>query len=99
MSFYVFMYFLRIVMSNVLLLLIFKFRFLCCVFCFLCLFVCLCPVSCVPNVASFPGLSILDCLSGYLIPTLSRRNSLQLHYEDGVFTCMIYVVLFGLKKK
>ena len=31
---------------------------LCCVFCF----VCLRPVSCVPNVVSFSGLSIFDCL-------------------------------------
>ena len=37
------------------------FSFLCCVFCFVCLH----PVSCVPNVASFSGLSILDCLIGF----------------------------------
>jgi len=35
------------------------FSFLRCVF----YFVCLRPVSCVPNVASFSGLSILDCLA------------------------------------
>jgi hypothetical protein len=34
--------------------------FLCCVF----YFVCLRPVSCVPNVARFSGLSILDCSFG-----------------------------------
>ena len=33
---------------------------LCCVFCF----VCLCLVSCVPNVASFYGLSTSDCPFG-----------------------------------
>ena len=32
------------------------FSFLCCVFCF----VCLRPVYCMPNVASVPGLSLLD---------------------------------------
>ena len=35
---------------------------LCCVF----RFVCLRPVSCVPNVACFSGLSILDCHFGFL---------------------------------
>jgi hypothetical protein len=34
---------------------------LCCVF----YFVCLHPVSCVPNVASFSGFSILDCPFGF----------------------------------
>ena len=34
-----------------------RFNFLCCVICF----VCLRPVSCMPNVASVSGLSILDC--------------------------------------
>ena len=33
------------------------FSFLCCVY----FFVCLRPVSCVPNVVSFSGLSILGC--------------------------------------
>jgi len=37
---------------------------LCCVFCF-CIG-CLRFVSCTPNVASFSGLSILDCLFGFL---------------------------------
>ena len=35
-------------------------------FSFLYCVVCLCPVSCVPNVASVSGLSILDCLSAFL---------------------------------
>jgi len=34
--------------------------------CYLFCFVCLRPVSCVPNVASVSGLSILDCLFGFL---------------------------------
>jgi hypothetical protein len=38
------------------------FSFLCCVF----NFVCLRPVSCVPNIASFSGLSILDFPFGFL---------------------------------
>ena len=46
---------------GIIMLLIFL-SFLCCVICI----VCLCPVSCVPNVASFSGLSILDCPLGYL---------------------------------
>jgi len=36
-----------------------------CVF-FCCCFVCLRLVFCVPNVASFSGLSILDCFFGFL---------------------------------
>jgi hypothetical protein len=39
-----------------------RFSFLCCVFCF----VCLGPVSCIPNVASFSGLSIFDCPFDFL---------------------------------
>jgi len=38
------------------------FSFLCCVFCF----VCLRPVSCVPYIVSFSGLSILDYPFGFL---------------------------------
>ena len=38
------------------------FSFLCCVF----VFVCLRPVSCVPNVTSVSGFSILDWLFGFL---------------------------------
>jgi hypothetical protein len=40
------------------------FNLMCCVI-FLCI-ACLRHVSCVPNVASFPGLSILDCPFGFL---------------------------------
>ena len=38
------------------------FSFLYCVICFACLR----PVSCVPNISSFSGLSILDCSFGFL---------------------------------
>jgi hypothetical protein len=38
------------------------FNFLCYVFCF----VCLRPVSCVPYVVGFSGVSILDCPFGFL---------------------------------
>ena len=39
-----------------------RFSSLCCVFSFICPR----PVSCVPNVASFSGLSIIDCHFGFL---------------------------------
>ena len=35
-------------------------------------FVCLRPVSCVPNVASLSGLSILDCLIGFSLTFISN---------------------------
>jgi len=35
-------------------------------YCFVCVCVVLRPLSCVPNVASFTGLSILDCPFGFL---------------------------------
>ena len=50
-----------------------RFRFLCAVFCF----VCPRSVSCVPNVASFSGLSILD-----------SRLSLTFIYLDRPFDCL-----------
>ena len=58
MSYYVFCVRVRIVMSNILLLLIFL------VFCVVCLFRFHCPraVSCVPNVARLSVLSTLDCV-------------------------------------
>jgi len=48
------------------------FSFLCCVFCF----VCLLPVSCVPNIASCSGLSILCWSFGFLL-TFTSSYSLQ----------------------
>ena len=49
-------------------------RFLCCVV----FFVSLRPVSCVPNVASFSGLSIIDCPFGFFLRLqILHRISLQ----------------------
>jgi len=48
-----------------------RFSFLCCVF----YFVCLRPVSCVPNVACFSGLSILNCPFGFLYRLLTASFS------------------------
>jgi hypothetical protein len=60
-------------------------------------FVCLRPVSCVPNVASFSGLSILDCPSVVFVFVLRLvYQMLSLHCPSVLFVfvlCPVYQML------
>jgi cytochrome c oxidase subunit IV len=84
----------------------FHFCFLCCIF-----FICLCTVSCVPNVASVFGLSLLDCpfvfLSHFFRNACSKSVSLRFSQFSGCWLILSvymhmsfdfpFVRLFGVR--